>query len=505
MAKCPDGQIRDATTKECRDRKPPGRKPREPCPEGQIRDPTTKECRDKKTPGRKPAPPCPEGQIRDPTTKECRDKKTPGRKPAPPCPEGQIRDPTTKECRDRKTTAKVRQAPELRVPCGRVMTLKQHTGTCWFNAVIMGLFYSQGMRAVLMENMAQWEAPRDSALNRFYATVKDLILRKFLYKSDDWSESHVDMLELDAKAFAAIKPEHILSMLNKVDKEAFINRGISQKQKGGWGHGYLFNLMQLLNVTSAAYVDLLEDDGTAYKSSLYGSVFSTKYGPNPIFALDHTLYKKAVMDSNPDVLIVRIKEKKYLAKRQVPVPYAFKAKDRQTYVYNNSEYVADSLYLHNFNEDTCKHSHAIAGITCGNNRYMYNGWARDTQDSGMGKSKYRHPYPCHLIPFDWTDGYDFCINTDQCWMPKIPRVYSTRFCFHPQKGNRYVIAVKREILERGFKYDAELASKRTQLGRRKTLAYNPATKAAEDISLSYYYRLDQDTLFSPNKSKTKSK
>jgi hypothetical protein len=437
--------------------------------------------------------------MRDPTTKECRDKKPPGRKAREPCPEGQMRDPTTKECRDKKRAAKVKKTPEPQVPCGRVMTLKQHTGTCWFNALIMGLFYSQGMRAVLMEKMAQWEAPTGSALNRLYATVKDIILRKFLYKRDDWSENHVDMLELDAKSFAAIKPEHILSMLNKVDKQAFINRGISQNQKGGWGHGYLFNLMQLLHVTRAAYVDLLEENDAAYKSSLYGSVFSTKYGPNPIFALDYTLYNKAVMDPNPDVLVIRIKEKKYLAQRQVPVPYDMKTKDKQTYVYNNNEYVVDSLYLHNFNEDTCKHGHAIAGITCGNNRYMYNGWARDTQDSGV--SDFKHPYPCHLVPFDWTDGHDFCINTSVCRLLKISKVMSTRHCFHPQKGNRYVIAVKREILERGFRYDAELASKRSQLCKRKTVAYNPATKACQDISLSYYHRMDQDTLFSPDKRK----
>jgi hypothetical protein len=387
------------------------------------------------------------------------------------------------------------------------MTLKQHTATCWFNALLMGMFYSQGMRAVLMEKMALWEAPAGSALNRFYATVKDMILRKFLYKRDDWSDNHVDMLEVDAQSFAAIKPEHILSMLNKVDRTAFINRGVSQKQNGGWGHGYLFNLMQLLSVTSAAYVDIVEEDGTAYKSSLYGSVFSTKDRRNPYFAIDYSMYKKAIMEPHPDVLVVRIKEKKNLVKRQVLVPYAVIPKDNQTYFYNDNEYVVDSLYLHNFNEDSCKHAHAIAGITCGNARYMYNGWARGTQDNSMGTSDSTHPYPCHLIPFDWAEGYDFCINTDLCWMPKITKVSNALMCFHPQKGNRYIIAVKREILERGFKYDAELASKRTQLGRRKTLAYNPATKASEDISASYYHRMDQETLYSPSKprSKTNSK
>ena len=51
---CPPSQIRNRTTKACRDKKPRGRTARAPCSSSQIRNRTTKACRDKKKPGRKP-------------------------------------------------------------------------------------------------------------------------------------------------------------------------------------------------------------------------------------------------------------------------------------------------------------------------------------------------------------------------------------------------------------------------------------------------------------------
>jgi hypothetical protein len=56
--------------------------PRSPCPEGQVRNRTTKACRDRRRPGRRPGQRCPEGQVRNRTTKACRDRRRPGRRPA---------------------------------------------------------------------------------------------------------------------------------------------------------------------------------------------------------------------------------------------------------------------------------------------------------------------------------------------------------------------------------------------------------------------------------------
>jgi hypothetical protein len=59
--------------------------PRSPCPEGQTRNRTTKACRDRRRPGRRPGKTaksvCPEGQVRNRTTKACRPRMRPGRRP----------------------------------------------------------------------------------------------------------------------------------------------------------------------------------------------------------------------------------------------------------------------------------------------------------------------------------------------------------------------------------------------------------------------------------------
>lgn len=110
LSPCLPGQIRDAKTLKCKDRKPnaalakkvnskgePIKRTRKkqrsddkrsPCPKGEIRDKKTGLCVAK-------LEPCPPGQVRDKETKLCR-----GRLEDKACPPGQIRDPKTKKCRD---------------------------------------------------------------------------------------------------------------------------------------------------------------------------------------------------------------------------------------------------------------------------------------------------------------------------------------------------------------------------------------------------------------------
>ena len=51
--------------------------------------------------------------------------------------------------------------------CNTVITIPQFTGTCWFNALLMALFYSDGMRKYLTNNLKKSE---------LYAKNKELYL-----------------------------------------------------------------------------------------------------------------------------------------------------------------------------------------------------------------------------------------------------------------------------------------------------------------------------------------
>lgn len=57
----------------------------------------------------------------------------------------------------------------------------------------------------------------------------------------------------------------------------------------------------------------------------------------------------------------------------------------------------DSILLRSFNNEGTNKGHAITGITCGGERYVYNGWMRID-----GSSKF-----CNLISFDWYLNNDF--------------------------------------------------------------------------------------------------
>jgi hypothetical protein len=163
--------------------------------------------------------------------------------------------------------------------------------------------------------------------------------------------------------------------------------------------------------------------------------------------------------------------------------------DDTTYVFNNRQYIIDSLYLTNFNDDSCKAIHAIAGVTCNNKRFMYNGWARDTVDAAI-KQQQKSDIACPLMELDWAEDLDFCIDTSKCSMRnmKIQNVKNT-VCFNSAKGNRFIIAVRKDIYEAGFDYNRFLSAPAAALKKvcpGKKVAYNPATKSCEDISASEY-------------------
>ena len=108
----------------------------------------------------------------------------------------------------------------------------------------------------------------------------------------------------------------------------------------------------------------------------------------------------------------------------------------------------DSVVLENWNEKGIGF-HAIAGITCKKNKFVYNGWTRTSMDPAMANKVITREIPCELMPYDWSvkNNNDFCLNTKQC----IPEIYKTRFeamksdlCFNFSKGKRILVYVRKD-------------------------------------------------------------
>jgi hypothetical protein len=116
--------------------------------------------------------------------------------------------------------------------------------------------------------------------------------------------------------------------------------------------------------------------------------------------------------------------------------------------YLGVEYNLDSVVLENWNEQGIGF-HAIAGITCKTNKFVYNGWTRTSMDPLIANKEITRKIPCELMPYDWNikKHYDFCLNTKQC----IPEIYKTRFeamnadlCFNFSKGKRILVYVRKD-------------------------------------------------------------
>ena len=118
---------------------------------------------------------------------------------------------------------------------------------------------------------------------------------------------------------------------------------------------------------------------------------------------------------------------------------------RENITYHGSEYKLDSVILSNYNIRK-DHGHAIAGITCKNEKYIYNGWTRRSMDPMMARRGITRKIPCELMPYNWNIQTDnnFCLNTKKC-IPDIIKFYDDdKLCFNFGAGNRILIYVRKD-------------------------------------------------------------
>ena len=78
--------------------------------------------------------------------------------------------------------------------CTKVITIPQYTGTCWFNAILMALLYSEGMRTLLLK------ASKNTSPTKSKQTLRYIL--ENLYTQNE-NIDHV-------KYFDKIRPETIL-------------------------------------------------------------------------------------------------------------------------------------------------------------------------------------------------------------------------------------------------------------------------------------------------------
>lgn len=224
--------------------------------------------------------------------------------------------------------------------CGTLVTVPQTSDkyTCWFNAVLMVLMYSDKMRGVFKK-----------ALRESHGKVDPDVLQRFVSLTLMYKQPLHTRARVYEKAYAhGIKPEDILKAVYARYPNVF--RGFNAVHNtilgktGGQGFVALGNMMELFGVNASSLV--------AYGGFLY----ETDQFP---------------ISQNPDVLCVFVNSyghhtfKNLLGSWQFPPPLTLSVKSH--------EYTLDASLLSSTNGS---YTHAIAGVTCNSKRFYYNGWSR---------------------------------------------------------------------------------------------------------------------------------
>ena len=311
--------------------------------------------------------------------------------------------------------------------CKTVLTIPQFTGTCWFNSLLMALLYSDGMREYLTNNLIKSE---------LYLKNKELY--KILL--DILKNRHRKINKNDSIYFNELKPENILKLLHKADKDRFYFD--PDRFTGHFGEYYLVRLFEYFGLKKKVLFlarDLHDTSKYVYSPLNNKQIVKERhkrYEVNFEFKLLNDSEKQKIM-SKPNIDILIVTQNSYYNLKQNTL-FQTKSKDlEETIEYNGMIYKLDSVLIRNFNFNTCSKSHQIAGVTCDDKRYMYNGWIRQTQDPAKSKNLTNYlnnVSACELMKYDWLNNKDdFCLLSSKCGIEN--RKSDKEMCFSTSKDN----------------------------------------------------------------------
>ena len=273
--------------------------------------------------------------------------------------------------------------------CSKLKYIPQLSGTCWFNSILNVMLYSTGMRRVLQNGF-------NRNLKVIERNKKDKLLTFLLFMLQNYN--NIDELEKIYKSFKdfRLKPEYLLfSYLNEYDLNTKKYILSIESDKYNY-HGYhTIYISHILNTYNIPYINIIKSKTNNYYLNLKRhSRFQDKIDfindiieeNSDITYLDNKLKKSDIIfissgneslyDFNDinnynelDTYFLESDESKKNLKE-------FKKNIHELNEYINIKgyrYKLDSCLISNKNDTVTTYNkliyHAIAGITCNNNRY----------------------------------------------------------------------------------------------------------------------------------------
>jgi hypothetical protein len=337
--------------------------------------------------------------------------------------------------------------------CNKILLWGQYAPNCWLNALFTTLFRSQ--RSVqLLKSTLKNEG------TMFQKLAFNIVNYKFIASKQR---------ENDKKFFERIKAQNIYKILHNEDKNYFVD--IDSGKYGTNDGKSIFLISKLYELLGLKCLILDVGNNKFVYYSNKNNITKIKLNENnrSICEYDENIENITRNTnnklSNPDVLIlynntldindkIMFKDNQFIENPEIllfneslnteySIPHF-----KDTINYNYNLYELDSVILSNYNikEKRTKIGHVIAGITCNNNKYVYNGWFKQTYDNNIDSDYELSDEPCPLIPLEWdvTKENKFCLNSKECTLPTVDEEsIKERNCFDFSKGQRIMIYIKK--------------------------------------------------------------
>lgn len=311
--------------------------------------------------------------------------------------------------------------------------IPQFGATCWFNAILMVSLYSQYTRNVIIKASKKWNK-KDS----FLMVLKE-ILKNYKKKP-----------EKVQTFFNKIKPEKILlKMLKKYNDYIFMYKMKLNFVKTNFDISFASYDFYYINLF-LKYININALDILYYENKYLININKYMHKNNYTTYNGNEISKDTIkiLKNVPEVLVITsFLQHNYLHKyldyyntKTNPfnsLLYDFEISDvykLEDYItLNGYRYKLDSVIISSYNHIN-NMAHTIAGITCNNEKYVYNGfWINDDKKSFS------------LIKYDWNvnNDKDFCLNYITYNLNF--NINKNDLCFNFSKKNSYRIFIFTKI------------------------------------------------------------
>ena len=288
--------------------------------------------------------------------------------------------------------------------CSEVVTFPQEGAICWFAALFTSLFFSQYSRVVIRNHARRVMSDQRS---RPIASAILEILRGY------------DGDKVSSRVLESMRPRQFLHDLRIARPDYFgsMQDGSDEAHYSPYQHAMLA-FLQVPHLSIGVVKGVFKYSGfnvdLPLDSKLWSGAMKTM-SPKGVF----------VDTRRPEVIIIHKDSGEDYIQTQwaTPVPaigpiQGYNPKKHEKIIkYNGTRYILDSCIIGaELRNPSCSVAHAIAGVTCNGDKYVYNGWTARSADPAMkgSKSASIRDVPCALGKQDWSEDAYFRINMAAC-------------------------------------------------------------------------------------------